>query len=518
MTATGIIHRRPTVLFCDLVDSSRLAERLDGEQFWDVVVSYQDVCNQVVSRFDGYIYKSLGDGLIVLFGVPLAHEDDARRAVYTGLGIVEAIHALNPVLRQKYGVTLSVRVGIHTGEVVVGEMRGITEIAGSTPAQASRIQALAAPDSTLISRDTANLVAGYFEFETRGEVELRGMSRPVELLEVMRPTAAESRLEAQGGLTPLVGRQAELHQMQDLWKQVCAGAGKVLLIQGEAGIGKSRLARHLRDLSARIGGSPLEGSCSPYHTSTAFHPLARMLNRRIGLTVDSDDSQRLKSLEQEIDQAGMERTASVPYLAPLLSIELDPAGPYPLPRVDAVRLRQTTIEVFISWWSKLAQAEPRLVLIEDLHWAEPSTLEVIERIIAEPPPHLLLVTTARPEFAGWDDPHVTTIELRPLSHSDRHLMIRSIGSGDLAEPVVEQIADRSDGVPLFVEELLRTLGDAPPGTPPAAIPATLHDMLIARLEAAGPDLGVAQAAAVIDTRIDVDLLKDVTHLDEGRLR
>ncbi len=468
----GIIQRRPTVLFCDLVDSSHLADHLDGEQFWDVVVNYQDACNQVVSRYDGYIYKSLGDGLIVLYGLPLAHEDDPRRAVYTGLGIVEAVRGLNPMLKAKHGVELSVRVGIHTGEVVVGKMRGITEIAGSTPAQASRIQGLAAPDSTLISRDTADLVSGFFDLQSRGEFELRGMRTPVELLEVLEATKAEDRIEAQGGaLTPLVGRQAEVRQLEQLWDAVKGGDGRVVLIRGEAGIGKSRLARYLRDLSARTGGNPLQGSCSPYYTSTAFHPLAHMLNRRLGLSSEADERQRLDSLELVIEEAGIEPAAAIPYLAPILSIELDPDGPYPPPRLDAVKLRQTTIEVFRSWWTGLAAAEPRVVLIEDLHWSEPSTLEVIEGVVNDPPPGLLLVLTARPEFMAWETaPSVTRIELKPLAVSDRHLMIRSIGTTDLAEPVVTEIADRSDGVPLFVEELLQSVGHVPAGGGAAAGP------------------------------------------------
>ena len=514
---TSVIHRRPTVLFCDLVDSSHLAEQLDGEQFWDVVVNYQDACNQVVSRFDGYIYKSLGDGLIVLFGLPLAHEDDARRAVYTGLGIVEAVQDLNPDLMEKYGVALSVRVGIHTGEVVVGKMRGITEIAGSTPAQASRIQDLAVPNSTLISRVTAELVSGYFDVQSRGEFELRGMSQPVELLQVLGATEAEDRLEAQrGALTPLVGRHEELRQLERLWDETKAGGSGVVLIRGEAGIGKSRLARYLRDLSARSGGSPLQGNCSPYYTSTAFYPLARMLTRRLGITPDTDDAKRLETLEGEVDEAGLERSSAIPYLAPILSLDLDPSGPYPSPQLDALKLRQTTIEVLRSWWRGLAAQEPRVVLIEDLHWAEPSTLEVIEQVVADLPPGLLLVLTARPEFSAWEgEQRVTKLELKPLGVTDRHRMIRSIGATDLSEPVVTDIAQRSDGVPLFVEELLRALGDVA-GT--AVIPATLSDLLMARLEAAGPDLVVAQAAAVIGSRIDVDLLKDVVAMNEEDLR
>ena len=508
------------MLFCDLVDSTHISEQLDGEQFWNVVVNYQDACNQVVSRFDGYIYKSLGDGLIVLFGLPVAHEDDARRAVYTGLGIVEAVKELNPVLMEKYGVALAVRVGIHTGEVIVGKMRGITEIAGSTPAQASRIQGLAVPNSTLISSDTAELISGYFDLQPRGQFELRGMSKPVELLEVLRVTEAEDRIEAQrGALTPMVGRQTEIRRLQRLWETTRGGEGGVVLIRGDAGIGKSRLARYLRDFSARTGGSHLQGSCSPYYTSTAFYPLARMLNRRLGFTPETDDRQRLGALEVEMGEAGLDQAETIPYLAPILSIDLDPEGPYPSPRLDALKLRQTTIEVFKSWWKGLAAAEPRVVLIEDLHWAEPSTVEVVEQIAADPPPGLLLVLTARPEFEALEGkPNVVTIDLPPLAESDRHRMIRSIGTGDLSEAVVTDIAVRSDGVPLYVEELSRALGDVLVGAGPRVVPVTLRELLMSRLEAAGPDIGVAQAAAVIGSRIDVDLLKDVLRIDEEQLR
>ncbi|HKX73959.1 MAG TPA: AAA family ATPase [Acidimicrobiia bacterium] len=518
MLSEGPSHRRPTVLFCDLVDSSRIAEQLDDEQFWHVVLNFQDACNQVVDRFDGYIYKSLGDGLVVLFGLPLAHEDDARRAVHTGLGVVEAVRGLGPMLQEKYGVTLSVRVGVHTGPVVVGKVRGVTEITGSTPALASRIQDIAEPDSVLISRDTAELVAGYFALESKGEVPVRGMSKPVELLKVIAPTGAESRLEAQtGALTPMVDREAELRQLADLWSAVKAGEGRAVLIRGEAGIGKSRVARHLRDLSARTGGSPLQGSCSPYHTSTAFHPLARMLSRRLGVAADADDRQRLELLETEMLAARLDPAATVPFLAPLLSIEMDPAGPYVPPRLDASKLRDTTIEVLKSWWSRLAAADPQLVLIEDLHWAEPSTLELLERVINDPSSGLLLVTTARPEFPGWESSAgLTIVELAPLTLPDRHHMIQSIGPANLTETVVEEIAHRSDGVPLFVEELLRSMSDRG-GNGGRVVPNSLRDMLMSRLEAAGPDLRVAQAAAVIGNRINLELLRDVTEIEEGDL-
>ncbi|MGH8959246.1 MAG: ATP-binding protein [Acidimicrobiia bacterium] len=521
MDAGSVTRRRPTVLICDLVESSRITETLDSEAFWNVLVAFQDVCNQVVSRFDGYINKSLGDGLMVLFGIPRAHEDDARRAVYTGLGIVESVRKLAPSILEKHGVDLSVRVGIHTGDVVAGEVFGMTEVAGTIPHQAARIQTEAAPNSVVISRQTAQLVSGYFDLRDKGLVPLRGFSQPIELFEVLRPLEVEGRLEALGGaLTPMVGRQREQAQLFDIWQATKEGGAQAVLIRGEAGIGKSRLARFIRDLSARTGGGPLQGACSPYYTSTAFYPLARMLSRRCGLSPDSANAEKLALLEQEVKEARLDPANVIPYLAPILSIELGHEGPYPSPRQDASKLRQATIESFRQWWAGLAAAEARVVLIEDLHWAEPSSLEVIEHALADLPPGLLLVLTARPEFRadGWGV-RSTLVDLKPLALADRHRMIRSMRVGDLPDSLANEIAERSDGVPLFVEELLWSVWDhASAGAGTNRVPATIRDLLIARLEAASPNPQLAQAAAVIGSRFEVDLLSDVTKIPPPQLR
>ncbi len=519
MDAGTVTRRRPTVLICDLVESSRITERLDSEDFWNVLVAFQDVCNQVISRFDGYINKSLGDGLMVLFGIPRAHEDDARRAVYTGLGIVESVRMLAPSVFEKHGVNLAVRVGIHTGDVVAGEVFGMTEVAGTVPHQAARIQTEAAPDSVVISRQTAQLVSGYFDLREKGLVPLRGFSKPVELFEVLRPLEVEGRLEALGGvLTPMVGRQREQAQLLDLWQATKEGGAKAVLIRGDAGIGKSRLARFIRDHSARTGGGPLQGACSPYYTSTAFYPLARMLSRRCGLSPDSDNAERLGLLEHEVKEAQLDPTNVIPYLAPILAIDVE--GRYPAPRQDASKLKQATIESFQQWWAGLAAAEPRVVLIEDLHWAEPSSLEVIEHALTDLPPGLLLVMTARPEFRadGWAA-RSTLLDLQPLALDDRHRMIRTMKGGDLADSLANEIAERSDGVPLFLEELLWSVWDhSAAGSGANRVPATIRDLLVARLEAAGPNPRLAQAAAVIGSRFEVDLLSDVTKIPPSELR
>jgi class 3 adenylate cyclase/tetratricopeptide (TPR) repeat protein len=521
MDVGTVTRRRPTVLICDLVESSRITERLDSEAFWNVLVAFQDVCNQVVSRFDGYINKSLGDGLMVLFGIPRAHEDDALRAVYTGLGIVESVRKLAPSILEKHGVELSVRVGIHTGDVVAGEVFGMTDVAGTIPHQAARIQTEAAPDSVVISRQTAHLVSGYFDLREKGLVPLRGFSHPIELFEVLRPLEVEGRLEAQGGvLTPMVGRQVEQAQLFELWEATKNGGANAVLLRGEAGIGKSRLARFIRDLSARTGGGFLQGACSPYYTSTAFYPLARMLSRRCGLSAELANAEKLALLEQEVKEAQLDPANVIPYLAPILSIELDDGGPYPPPRQDASKLRQATIESFKQWWAGLAAAEPRVVLIEDLHWAEPSSLEMIEHALADLPLGLLLVMTARPEFQpdGWAS-RSTVVDLKPLPLADRHRMIQSMRVGDLPESLADEIAERSDGVPLFVEELLWSVFDhASAGEGSKRVPATIRDLLVARLEAAAPNPRFAQAAAVIGSRFEVDLLSDVTKIPPQQLR
>ncbi len=391
------------MLFCDLVDSTTLAGQLDPEDLREVVRAYQQLCAEVIQRFDGHIAQYLGDGLLVYFGYPQAHEDDAQRAVRTGLGIVEALHTLNNRLMQGQGVRLAVRMGMHTGLVVVGAMGGggrQEQLAlGETPNIAARLQSLARPDTVVISEATAHLIHGYFVCQPLGAQALRGVSQPLLVYQVLQESGAQTRLDVvtSRGLTPLVGRDEEVALVHRRWEQATSGLGQVVLISGEAGIGKSRLVQVLKDAVAAEPHTRIEWRSSPYHQHSALYPVIDHLHRLLQWQSDDSPPERLRTLEATLAASSLALSEAVPLLAALLSLPLPVS--YPPLTLTPQRQRQQTLDLLLAWLHTEAQRQPVLCVVEDLHWVDPSTLELLSLLIDQgAQTRLCLVLTARPEF------------------------------------------------------------------------------------------------------------------------
>jgi predicted ATPase/class 3 adenylate cyclase len=531
-------RRQLTVMFCDLVDSTPLAAQLDPEDLREVVRAYQATCAEVVQRFAGHIAQLLGDGLLVYFGWPQAHEDDARRAVRTGLEILEAMGTLNTRLERERGVRLAVRMGIHTGLVVVGEMGGAgrqEQLAlGETPNMAARLQGLAAPDTVLISAATYRLVQGHFTVDTLGLQALKGVTTPVSVYRVLQESEAESPLDvaATRGLTPLMGRDSEVALLRERWAQSRDGLGQVVLLRGEAGIGKSRLVAVLQEQARGEGAPRLVFRSSPYHTQSALYPAMVHVQRLLHWQRDDPREVVLDKLEQVLRAYSFPLEEAVPLMAALLSVSLPER--YPPLRLTPQQQRQQTLDLLVTWLLAEAARQPILVVWEDLHWADPSTLELLRLVVDQATTaRMLTLLTCRPEFhLPWTPPsHVTQLTLSRLSRLQIVQMIAQFVQGKtLPAEVIEQVIVKTDGVPLFVEELckmilesglLREEADRYVLTgplPPVAIPATLHDALMARLDRLTTGRAVAQLGAVLGREFPYALLHAVAPVEEPTLQ
>jgi predicted ATPase/class 3 adenylate cyclase len=529
-------RRQLTVLFCDLVDSTVLASQLDPEKWREVVRAYQDACAKVIARYEGHIAQYLGDGLLVYFGYPQAHEDDAQRAVRTGLGIVEAMAQLNMRLALERGVQLAVRLGIHTGLVVVGDVGGGTRqeqlALGETPNLAARLQGIAAPDTLVISAATFQLLGGFFACQPLGTPLLKGFSQPLAVYQVLYESMARSRLEAVGstGLTPLVGREPEVSLLRERWAQVKEGVGQVVLLSGEAGIGKSRLVQML---TAQVASEPQAWltpcQCSPYHQHTALYPMIDLLER-VALRFEREESppQKLRKLEGFLVQYGLPLAESVPLFATLLSLPL-PAAYVPL-TLSPEQQKQQTLRALLTILLRIAAQQPVLLVMEDLHWVDPSTLELLTLLVDQgPTARILALLTFRPDFSPpWTGrSHLTQMTVTRLPSRQAVEVIRQVAHGKVLPPeVVEQIVAKTDGVPLFVEELTKMVLEsgllqeqedryALTGPLPAlAIPATLHDSLMARLDRLATVKAIAQLGATLGREFSYELLQAVSPWDE----
>jgi class 3 adenylate cyclase/tetratricopeptide (TPR) repeat protein len=523
--------RQLTVMFCDLVDSCVLAERLDPEGLQEVLRGYQEACARVVRRYAGHIAQYAGDGLLVYFGYPYAHENDAERAMQAGLEVVDALSRLNARLESLHGIRLAVRIGIHSGPVVVGSTGDLREkqMFGRTMNLAARVQSVAEPDSVVVSAATLHLVGGLFVTHALGTHALKGIAEPVPLHRVLRPTGARSRLDvaAAVGLTPFVGRQHELTLILDRWQQVTEGHGQVVLVSGEAGIGKSRLVRVLRD---RLAAEPhlwLDAHCSPYHEHSAFYPVVELLERGVRLDRQAPPAEQTRELQRAIEAAGLPVDDVIPLFAALLAIP--PDGQHPSVAPNAELQRRRTLEWLLEWLSHASAERPTVVVVEDLHWIDPSTRELLGMLVEQTPAApLLVVVTARPSAdVSWvGRSSVTHLTLQPLTRDQVDAMIEHIGDASaLPAAVRRQVAAKTDGVPLFVEELTRAVIESGVGrttangqhtTHPAsdvAIPSTLQDSLTARLDRLGPRKEVAQFAAVLGREFSYALLHAVVPAD-----
>jgi class 3 adenylate cyclase/predicted ATPase len=530
-------RRHLTVLFCDLVDSTPLSARLDPEELHEVVRAYHAVCAEVIERFDGHIAQYLGDGILVYFGYPRAHEDDVQRAVRAGLGIVEALGPLQTRLQQEQGVSLGVRVGIHTGLVVVGSMgegaRHERLAMGEAPNLAARLQGVARPDSVLISATTARLIQGWFVCEALGDQALKGFPKPIPVYRVLRESGAQSRLDAvSGGLTPLVGREQEVKLLLERWEQAKEGLGQVVVLSGEAGIGKSRLVRAIQD---RLAGQPhtrLECRCSPYTQHSALYPVINLGRRLLQWQRDEAPVVTLAKLEAALASYDVSLPEVVPLLASLLS--LPPSDRYAPPQLTPQRQKQKTLEAILALVRAHAARQPVLFIVEDLHWVDPSTLELLTLFIdQEPTARILTLLTARPEFhSPWGfGTHVTSLTLGRLPPTQVEQMIDRLTAGKrLPAAVSQQVVAKTDGVPLFVEELTKMVLESGllreradhyelrGSLPSLAIPTTLHDSLMARLDRLGDAKEVAQLGATLGRIFPYELLRAVSPWGEKRLQ
>jgi predicted ATPase/class 3 adenylate cyclase len=533
-------RRQLTVLFCDLVDSTVLASQLDPEELREVVRAYQEACAKVIARFDGHIAQYLGDGLLVYFGYPLAHEDDAQRAVRAGLGIVEAMGQLNTHLARERGVHLAVRLGCHTGLVVVGEVGGGTRqeqlALGETPNLAARLQGIAVPNTLVISATTLQLLGGFFTYQSLGTSTLRGLAQPVEVYQVLHESMARSRLEAVGstGLTPLVGREQEVALLRARWAQVKDGLGQVVLLSGEAGIGKSRLVQVLKEQVASEPQAWLTPcQCSPYHQNTALYPMIDLLERVV-LRFDREESpqQKLSKLEGHLVQYGFPLAEAVPLHASLLSIPL--TADYAPLTMSPEQQKQKILQALLTTLLRIAAQQPVLFVMEDLHWVDPSTLEFLNLLVDQgPTARVLALFTFRPDFSPlWTGrSHLTQVTLPRLPRRQAAEMAGRVAhSKALPAEVMEQVVARTDGVPLFVEELTKMVLESgllqereeryelTGPLPPLAIPTTLHDSLMARLDRLAAVKALAQLGATLGREFSYALLQAVASWDEGTLR
>ena len=371
-------RRQLTVLFCDLVDSTRLASQLDPEAYRDVVRAYQTACTAVIQRYDGHIAQLLGDGLLVYFGYPQAHEDDAHRAVCSGLEILDAVEILNTQLEQDKGIKLAVRIGIHTGLVVVGAMGGIgrqEQLAlGEVPNIGARIEGLAASNTIAISEATYRLVQGYFDCQDLGAQTLRGVAEPVAVYRVLQDSGARGRLDVAvtRGLTPLVGRESEVALLRERWEQAKSGQGQVVLLTGDAGIGKSRLVQVLKDHVANEPHVRWECRSAEYSQNTALFPLMDLFQRLLRFQADETPDEKFGKLEQTLSQYRLPLGETVPLFAPFLTLPL-PDNRYPFLNLSPQRQRQKTLETIVAILLELAERQPVLFILEDLHWTDPTT-------------------------------------------------------------------------------------------------------------------------------------------------
>jgi predicted ATPase/class 3 adenylate cyclase len=530
-------RRHLTVVFCDLVGSSKLSELLDPEEFRDLLATYQDSCAAVVSKYDGHVARYVGDGLLIYFGYPQAHEDDASRALRSALEVVETVSQLEIPTALPIDA-LAVRVGIATGIVVVGDIgsgarRDEMAVVGETPNLAARLQTQANPGEIIIAEQTFELVEGYFDIDDLGEHNLKGISQPQTAYLVRAESGAYGRLEASAsqGLTPLVGRKEEIAILTNRWAQAIQGELHLVTLSGEAGIGKSRVLRTFRENIADQPHSQVLYYGSAYHQNSAFYPVIDQLERALRIETNDSVELRLQKLQAEVSRLGLAVEATVTPLTSLLSLDKGDQDSGRLQSGDLKRLQQIAICNMIE---AMSTEVPVLMVLEDAHWFDASTLELLAAI-SERLNHarLLVVMTHRPEFTftSRSGENLTQIPLSHLGGFESTAIVTKVaGNKPLPDEVVAELIAKTDGIPLFVEELTKSLLESgvlrddgkrfvlDNPLPPLAIPPSLQDSLMARLDRLATTKDIAQLAACIGRSFDFRLLSAVTSQDEGELR
>ena len=524
-------RRQVTVMFSDLVGSTALSARMDPEDLREVISAYQKCVAETVQHFGGFVAKYMGDGVLIYFGYPQAHEDDAERAVRAGLELIGVISALRP------NAPLQTRVGIATGLVVVGDLIGSgasqeQAIVGETPNLAARLQGIAEPNTVVIAEGTRRLLGDLFEFEDLGPKQLKGISRPARAWAALRPASVEGRFEAMHstGLTDLVGREEELDLLLRRWAGAKTGEGQVVLLSGEAGIGKSRLTAAVLE---RLAGEPhtrLRCFCSPRHIDSALYPFISQMEHAASFAHDDGAQAKLDKLDAVLAQSRTPRHDAA-LLADMLSLPND--GRYPTLELSAQQRRKKTLDALIAQLEALSRFNPVLMIFEDAHWIDPTSMEVLSRVVDRIRTlRVLLIVTYRPEFdAPWiARPHVTALTLNRLGEREiAQLINRLSGNKPLPESIKQDIIERTDGVPLFAEEMTKAvLEAADEGTieravgavpsPAVTVPASLHASLMARLDRLGSAKEVAQVGAVIGREFSHPLLAAVVGKPELELQ
>ncbi|MBV9198701.1 MAG: AAA family ATPase [Alphaproteobacteria bacterium] len=531
--ATQAERRQLTVMFCDLVGSTALSSQLDPEDLREVIAAYHRAVTALVLEIGGFVAKYMGDGVLAYFGYPRAHEDDAERAVRAGLSLIDAVGRLDVK-----SIRLQTRVGIATGLVIVGDLLGEgsaqeQSVVGETPNLAARLQAGAEPNTVVIAESTYRLVGKLFEYRNLGAIEVRGMAAPVPAWQVLRPSAVASRFEALRGsvLNRLVGRDEEIGLLMRRWERARAGAGQVVLVSGEAGVGKSRMTAELEE---RLRDAPhfrQRFFCSPYRQDSALYPFIEQIGRASGFAPADTSGAKLEKLEALLARGSLP-SEDVAFLAYLVS--LPGSERYPLPNLSPQRKKERTLEALLRRLEGLARRQPVVMIVEDAHWIDPTSRELldltVERIGNLP---VLLIVTFRPELAPpWAGrPQVTMLMLNRLDQQNRSTLITQIAGGkQLPADVVAQIAERTDGVPLYIEELTKSVLESgllreeadryvlEGSLPPLAIPTSLHASLTARLDRLGAVRNLAQIGAAFGRWFRYTSLRAVSGLPEDELQ
>jgi class 3 adenylate cyclase/predicted ATPase len=526
-------RRQLTVMFCDLVGSTALSTRFDPEDLREVITAYHRTVGEIIAAGGGFISRYMGDGVLVYFGYPQAHEDDAERAVRAGLAAIEAVRRLDVK-----SVRLQTRVGIATGLVVVGDVVGEgpaqeQSVVGETPNLAARLQNLAEPDTVVIAASTRRLVGNLFEYRDLGAVEVKGIAAPVPVWQVLRPSAVASRFEALHGsaLGPLVGRDEETDLLLRRWARAKGGDGQVVLISGEPGIGKSRITAELEERLRGDSHLRLRYFCSPYYQDSALFPFIEQLGRASKFASDDPPAVKLGKLKALLARAARP-DEDVAFLADLLS--LPASEDQALPDLSPQRKKERTLEALIGQLEGLARQQPIVAVFEDTHWMDPTSRELLDLAVERVRSlRVLLVVTFRPDFQPpWiGQPQVTMLALNRLDRRDRTSLVEQIAGGKaLPDEIVDQIADRTDGVPLFVEELTKSVLESgvlreeadryvlDHALPPLAIPMTLQDSLMARLDRLASVRLVAQIGAAIGREFSYELMRAVSRLSGSELQ